>query len=174
MSYFDFGTETTGNFESNASNDFKPIPKNTVVKVIAEEAKWGCFEPNPEHIEIKWSITEGEYKNRKIFQKLRVNDSDEEKARKAVLMLGAIDHNCGGKLKTLTGKPTDSDLTSSLAFKPMFLKLDVWKIDKDDQGNKLYGDDVKQGNWVSSVSSQAVVTQTKEVVTAKEEDDLPF
>lgn len=167
MSFFDFGNEQNGNFEA-AINDFAPIPKGTVVKVIAEEAAWKQFEPNPEFIEIKWTITEGEYKNRKIFQKIKTQENDPEKAKKAMLMLGAIDHNCGGKLRNCTAKPTDQELTNALTFKPMYLKLDVWKITTETGEEKT-------GNWVSSVSSTAGTQQSTQAAPADvEKDDLPF
>ena len=175
MSFFDFGTEQTGTFDANTGGDFPPIPKGTVVKVIAEEAAWKVFEPNPEFIEIKWTITEGEYKNRKIFQKIRTQDSDPAKAKKAMLMLGAIDHNCGGKLRNCTAKPTDQELTNALTFKPMYLKLDVWTIKEDQQGNKLPESEWKHGNWVSSVSSTAGAQQASQAAPVDaEKDDLPF
>lgn len=169
MSFFDFGNEQNGNFEA-ASNDFAPIPKGTVVKVIAEEAAWKQFEPNPEFIEIKWTITEGEYKNRKIFQKIKTQENDPEKAKKAMLMLGAIDHNCGGKLRNCTAKPTDQELTNALTFKPMFLKLDVWSL-KTETG------ETKTGNHVVAVSSTSPAGKTNQdpqAVAAVDDSDLPF
>ena len=164
MSYFDFGNEQNGNFET-ASNDFAPIPKGTVVKVIAEEAGWKQFEPNPEFVEIKWTITDGEYKNRKIFQKIKTQENDPEKAKKAMMMLGAIDHNCGGKLRNCTAKPTDQELTNALTFKPMFLKLDVWSL-KTETG------ETKTGNHVVAVSSTAPQGQQKQAPV--DDSDLPF
>ena len=166
MSYFDFGNEQNGNFET-ASNDFAPIPKGTVVKVIAEEAGWKSFEPNPEFVEIKWTITEGEYKNRKIFQKIKTQENDPEKAKKAMMMLGAIDHNCGGKLRNCTAKPTDQELTNALTFKPMYLKLDVWSL-KTETG------ETKTGNHVVAVSSTAPQGQQKQVNNDIDEDLMPF
>lgn len=164
MSYFDFGNEQNGNFET-ANNDFAPIPKGTVVKVIAEEAGWKSFEPNPEFVEIKWTITEGEYKNRKIFQKIKTQENDPEKAKKAMMMLGAIDHNCGGKLRNCTAKPTDQELTNALTFKPMFLKLDVWSL-KTETG------ETKTGNHVVAVSSTA--PQGQQQAPVDDSDDMPF
>ena len=167
MSFFDFGNEQNGNFEASTGGDFAPIPKGTVVKVIAEEASWKCFEPNPEFVEIKWTITEGEYKNRKIFQKLKTQDADPQKAKKAMMMLGAIDHNCGGKLRNCTAKPTDAELSNALNFKPMFLKLDVWKITTETG-------EVKTGNHVVAVSSTQGAQQAQQAQTVDNDSDLPF
>lgn len=177
MSFFDFGNETTGNFEA-ASNDFAPIPKGTVVRVIAEEVKWKQFNADPEFVEIKWSIVDGEYKNRKIFQKIRTQDNDPQKAAKANKMLGAINFNAKGGLENLTHKPTDAELTNALTFKPMFLKLDVWTVKEDMSGNSLPEHEWKHGNHVTSVSSQGATTAAapKAPVPAANvtDDDLPF
>lgn len=170
MSFFDFGTEQNGNFET-ANNDFAPIPKGTVVKVIAEEVKWKQFNADPEFVEIKWSITEGEYKNRKIFQKIKTQDNDPQKAKKANMMLGAINFNAKGGLESLAGKPTDQELTNALTFKPMFLKLDVWEMEVEGQK--------KDGNFVVAVSSQQGTAKPQQAPTpapapADKDDDLPF
>ena len=167
MSFFDFGNEQTGNFEASTGGDFAPIPKGTVVKVIAEEVKWKTFEPNPEFIEIKWSITEGEYKNRKIFQKVKTQDSDPQKAKKAMAMLGAINFNAKGGLERLTTKPTDAELTNALTFKPMYLKLDVWKITTETGEEKT-------GNHVVAVSSTQGTAPKPQQQAVSTDDDLPF
>lgn len=171
MSFFDFGTETNGNFEQTAGGDFKPIPKDTVVKVIAENAKWSQFEPHPEYVEIQWQVTEGEFKNRKIFQKLKTQDPDPQKAKKAMMMLGAINHNANGNLDKLVHKPTDQELNNALTFKPMFLKLGVWEITTEN-GDK------KEGNWVVAVSSQGAsqpqAQRQQPVQTVDLDSDLPF
>lgn len=178
MSFFDFGTETNGNFEQTAGGDFKPIPKDTVVKVIAENAKWSQFEPHPEYVEIQWQVTEGEFKNRKIFQKLKTQDPDPQKAKKAMMMLGAINHNANGNLDKLVHKPTDQELNNALTFKPMFLKLGVWEIDKDEYGNTIPKDDRKSGNWVVAVSSQGAsqpqAQRQQPAQTVDLDSDLPF
>lgn len=169
MSFFDFGTETSGNFEASTGGDFAPIPKGTIVKVIAEEVTWEQFNADPEFISIKWSIVEGDYKNRKVFQKIRVQDSDPQKAQKANQMLGAINHNAKGGLEKLAHKPSDQELTNALTFKPMLLKLEVWLIKQDDGTTK-------QGNWVSAVSSAqgGVSAPTAPKATVEKDDDLPF
>lgn len=179
MSFFDFGTETTGNFEQGTGGDFTPMPKDTVVKVIAENAKWSQFEPHPEYVEIQWQVTEGEFKNRKIFQKIRTQDNDPQKAKKAMMMLGAINHNANGNLHTLAHKPSDQELNNSLTFKPMFLKLGVWEIDKDEFGNTIPKEQRKSGNWVVAVSSQGASqpqAQRQQQAQTNYDDDsnLPF
>ena len=176
MSFFDFGTETnTGSFESYT--EIQPIPKNTVVKAIAEQAKWSQYNDDPEFIEITWVVQGGDYNNRRIFQKCRTQDSDPVKAKKAMQMLGAINHNAKGNLDKISHKPTDSELAAAICFKPMMLKVGVWSIDKDEFGNPIPADQRKSGNWVAAVSP--VTSQTVQMANATQQqptdlDNLPF
>lgn len=188
MSYFKLSTgesvQSTGEFELGGG-DIKPIPKNTVLKVIAEQVKWTGFNDDPEFIGISWTVqAPAEYKNRKIFQKVKVDDRDPNVSDKAIRMLGAILHNAGSGFEALgEGKPTSDKLNSIITFKPMFLKLGVWEITKDELGNPLPTENVKSGNWVQAVSKAAPVqqaaqaqtqTQTRGGATSSLDDDLPF
>lgn len=155
MSFWDLSdntaiADTTGEFETGGG-DMTPIPGNTNVLAIADEAKWDDYEGD-RYISLRWSVMAPEdYKNRKVFQKIRVEDSDTKKADKAKRMLAAIDANAGGKLLSSGKEPDDEMLTKCLVNKPMVLKLQVWKITEDrNTGEKL--DEPKQGNWVSAVS----------------------
>lgn len=135
---------TTGEFESGGG-DIEPIPAKTQVKAAADEAKWDSYDGD-EYISLRWTIlAPTEYKNRKIFQKIRVLDSDGKKADKAKKMLAAIAVNAGGGLMKVTGKPTAADLQKHLLNKPMALQLQVWEIEKDDG-------EIKKGNWISAVA----------------------
>lgn len=181
MSFFDFGNtqENNGTFET-AGADFAPIPKGTIVKAIAEEAKWYGGEYEPEFISIKWQIVDGEYKKRKIFQKLHTQSDDPNKAKKAQMMLGAINFNANGGLEKLVHKPTDADLNNALTFKPMMLKLDVWVTKEDFQTKEpLPQSEWKSGNWISMVSPVGSVQQQSQAQKATtnnydESDNLPF
>lgn len=133
-----------GSFEMGGG-DMEPIPANTQVKAFAEEAKWDEHE-GLRHVSIKWIVIDGEYKNRKIFQKIRVFDTDTKKKDKAIQMLAAIDTNSGGGLQRIGQEPTDMDLQANLCNKPMALKVMVWKIADEQTG------EVKQGNWVGAVA----------------------
>ena len=181
MSFFDFGNEqeNNGNFEAG-SGDFSPIPKGTVVNVIAEEVKWKEFNSDPEFVEVKWTIVDGEYKGRKIFQKIHTQSNDPQKATKAQRMLGAINFNAKGGLENLSHKPTDAELTNALTFKKMALKLEVWTSKEDFQtGQALPESEWKSGNWVAAVSpvgAAQVQTQKAQPVAASVDvdADLPF
>lgn len=142
--------DTSGSFESGGGNE--PIPAKTQVKAAIDEAKWDDYEGD-EYISLRWNVlAPAEYKGRKIFHKVRVLDDDKKKADKQKKMLAAIATNAGGGLLKVEGKPTDQDLQKNLLNKPMALLLQVWKIDKERDGTPLAESDIKQGNWVSSVS----------------------
>lgn len=138
-------TKSNGTFDAGGG-DMEPIPSDTQVKAACEEAKWDSYEGD-EYINLKWTVlAPAEYKNRKIFQKIRVMDSDSKKSDKAKRMLSAIAMNAGGGLLKVEGKPTDMDLQKNLAMKPMALTLQVWEIEKSDGTGKA------TGNWVQQVA----------------------
>lgn len=145
MSFFTTSTgenaaaTATGEF-SAGGGDFAPIPKDTRVLAMCDEAKISEYQ-GQSYINLKWSIAQPkEYKGRVIFQKIKCWESDSNKRDKALRMLAAIDANAGGKLAASGAEPTDLSLQTSLTAKPMVLKLGVWDIDG------------KTGNWVQEVS----------------------
>ena len=152
MSFFTLSTGekavSTGSFETNAN--LPPIPANTELKAAVDEAENKTNNTTGEHyIELRWNILAGEYKGRKVFQKIRHSDADPKKADKAKMMLMAIDANCGGKLVKLNRAPTDQDLMVCLSGKPMAIKVQIWAIKNEQTG------ETSTGNWVSAVSGGA-------------------
>ena len=147
MSFFTLsdGQAVEQQSEFDAAQDLEVIPNNTKVLFAADTAEWAEYEGD-QYINIKWDILNGEYRGRKIFQKIRVKDSDPKKRDKALRMLVAIDTNCGGGLMRLGTEPTDMDLSVNILGKPMHGMLKVWKL-TDENG------EVKEGNWVAAVSS---------------------
>lgn len=136
--------DNSGTF-SSGGGDIEPIPNNTQVKAAIDEAKWDSYEDD-EYISLRWTVlAPAEFKNRKIFQKVRVKDSDSKKADKAKRMLGAIAANAGGGLLKIAREPSDSDLQKHLLMKPMALTLMVWEIEQQDGTSK-------RGNWVQQVA----------------------
>lgn len=166
--------------------DIAPIPDGTSVLATAEEAKNSEYQGD-EYLNIKWRVAKpAEYANRVIFQKVRVYDRDAQKADKGKRMLAAIAANAGGGLftemaKRNESKPSDISL-SQLCNRPMVLKLGVWNITEDRNGNPLPVKEHKSGNWVQAVapakagaaaeSKPAPVAKPKPVDTF--EDDIPF
>lgn len=153
MSFFTLSTGekavSTGSFETNTN--LPPIPANTELKAAVDEAENKTNNSTGEqYIELRWNILAGEYKGRKVFQKIRHSDADPKKADKAKMMLMAIDANCGGKLVKLNRAPTDQDLMVCLTGKPMAIKVQIWEM-KDEATKLVTG----TGNWVSAVSGGA-------------------
>ena len=145
MNFWAQNNEPVNGSAEMGGGEIKPIPAGTQVVAIIDEAKFDTYQ-NEQTIKLRWVIVDGEYKNRKIFHKLRVYDTDSEKAKKAQRMLLAIDHNCGGKLRQLGREPTDAELLMALSAKPMLIKLNVWEIDDQATGEK------KSGNWIVAVN----------------------
>ena len=147
MSFFQLSDnsaiENTGSFEMGGGQ-IEPIPSNTQVKAIVDEAKWDEYN-NERYISARWSIIDGEYLNRKIFQKIKVCETDPAKKDKALRMLAAIDANAGGGLMKLGYEPTDMDLAANLTNKPQAILLQRWDMTKDN------GEEIS-GNWVSAVA----------------------
>ena len=153
--------DTSGTFE--VSTSMEPIPDNTQVKAALDEIKWDQYDGD-EYISGRWNIlAPAEYKGRKIFHKIRVNDEKPAKADKAKKMLGAIAVNAGGGLLKLQTEPTDQDLQKHLMNKPMVINLLVWEIEG------------KSGNWVNSVAPlKAKEKAAAPIVEADDADDMGF
>lgn len=130
-----------GSFDMNIQS----IPDGTIAKSLIEEAKWECF-TNPEtgveqtFIKLTWSIVDGEFANRKVFQKMHVQDQDQSKAQRALQMFAAIDANAGGKIMATGTMPDDMMLSMSLQNVPMMITISEWSMNG------------KSGNYVSAVS----------------------
>lgn len=160
-------TETTGSMEMGGG-DIAPIPANTELLAAIDEAKMDSYEDDS-YISLRWSVmAPEEFKNRKIFHKVRVFDANPQKADKAKRMLMAIDHNCGGKLASSGQAPDDLNMQMALIAKPMMVKVQVWEMND------------KTGNWISSVAARnagqaptPAMTQAP-VAEANIDDDIPF
>ena len=162
----------TGAFEMGGG-DLAPMPKDTRVVAICEEAKNSEYE-GKKFLNLKWRVSlPAEFQNRVLFQKLQVYDPDAEKANRAKNMLSAIAVNAGGKLfaamqHSAEQAPSDASL-QSITNAPMVLLLDVWEIKESG----------KTGNWVKAVSKyerqqQAPVAPVAPAATPFTADDVPF
>lgn len=148
MSFWDFqdGDEAvTGTFEVGGGN-MEPIPNDTTCVAIIDEAKWDKDQLGNRLISLRWSVVApDDYKNRKVFHKLWVDDDkpdhkDPAKKRdKDKRLLAAIDFNAGGKLVASGRAPTNDALGMALMNKPMSIKVMLWEYNG------------KSGNWVSAV-----------------------
>lgn len=184
MSYFKLSTGenvvTDGDFK-NGGDGFEPIPSGQVVKAAVTSLKWDVYQDNPEVLALEWVIAAPQkYRNRKVFQKIKLNDPSTEVRDKAIRMFSAIYKNAGSDSSKFTSKPTEQQLISDLANKFMLLQLAVWESE----------DKTKSGNYVSRVSPMNNADQAAKVetivgaekpklaydpaATAENDDDLPF
>ena len=165
MSFWDL---SDGESAKDTGTDYE-VPGGNLAPII-DEAKWADKDGN-EYLSVRWSVLEPEqYKNRKVFHKLWVSDTDPgakdeaagiKKRDKARRMLAAIDANAGGKLARKDGKPSDDDLALHLCNKPMIIKCMVWEIEDRKTGETI------TGNWVSAVAPKAKGVDVKAATAAQ-------
>lgn len=164
-----------GKFEMGGG-DLAPIPEDSKVLAIAEEAKNSEYQGNT-YINVKWRISKpAEYANRVIFQKIQIYDAT--KSDKAKKMLAAIASNAGGGLfaameQRNESAPSDMSL-AQLCNRPMVLKLGVWELD----------DKSKSGNWIKAVApakagtaapvAPAAPAPAAPAVDAFDDESIPF
>jgi hypothetical protein len=159
-------TEATGKFEASAS--YELIPDGTTALAIITKPSIEQYNGD-EYINVEWTVAKPEaYKNRKVFQKVRVWDSNPKKADKAKAMLANIDKNAGGKLAKLDKDPTNESL-AVLTGKTMLIKILIWSIDD------------KTGNYIGAVSPRtteeaapAPTPKPVEIDDAFDDWDVPF
>ncbi len=163
--------------------DFEIIPAGTNVLFQIESIEIkepGDFD-STEYLNIQWSILKpDDYANRRVFQKIRIFDTDSTKRKKARTMLSAIDTNSGGRLSAYGKKKgksladfTSEDFTVCLVGQSMMGKLMVWK-DNDTKEPK--------GNWVQQVSpagnskplASAPKAAPEPIKEDDSDDDIPF
>ena len=161
-----FGQTKVQNAFELGGGSFEPIPDGTKVKAAIDEAKWDSYQEET-YISLRWAILEGEFKGRKVYQKVRISDVSPQKAEKAMTMLVAIDANAGGAIYAAGVKPDDMSLSINLMNKPMIIRLATWEIND------------KKGNWVNAVSSvgQGIApTQQPQAPQAAQnfDSDIPF
>lgn len=157
--------------EFELGGGFEVIPDGSRVLAAVEECKDDQWE-GERFFNLKWRILEGDYKNRIIFQKLKVFSSKEKQRDNAITMLAAIDANAGGKLMASGKEPTDFAIASALANRPMILLLRVWESE----------DKQKTGNYVAGVFSRQQTKATpahKQSAPSNEppmdfDNDIPF
>lgn len=139
-----------GNTDFSIDTSFALIPDGEQLVALIDEAGWVEDKYNGWVIQNRWTVLEGEYKGRMLYQKLKVESENPSQAEKAKRMLLAIDANAGGEIKLSGEKPDNQMLAMHLMNVPMVIKTKVWKMEnEDDDGNIIE----RTGNWVCAVSS---------------------
>jgi hypothetical protein len=160
MSYFGSLAKEAGNsFEMSGS--IEPIEAGTHLLAVMDEAHWQDGRAGgPDYVEVRWNVLQPQqYANRKVYQKVHIEDKDEKRREKHQRMLLTMDAIAGGKLAAAGERPTDAGL-ATLLNKPMMIRVDVWETD-----------DGKRGNWVSKVGpAKETPPRAPEAIEA----DVPF
>lgn len=157
--------ENLGMFEMGGG-EIEPIPAKTQLLAFIDEIKWDEYD-GESYISARWSVIKPEeYKNRKIFQKLKVNQEDSKKREKAVRMLMAIDHNAKGGLLAKGKEPNSSELQKALCNKPMVVMVQIWSIEDKNTG------ETKKGNWISAVAPKTAGTPDRAVEVVRETKEM--
>ena len=167
----DFWGNTTVQQEGvQTSVESEPMPEGTTVTVVLEEAKNDEYQ-GTETAKMTLVIIDGEYKKRKIFAKLKIKDDDDNKASLAKQALMWLFKTTETTLPQ--GMPTDQDLMSMcMKNKPFKVKLGLWCIEKDDNGEKLAI--AKKGNFVRAWLPMSHVEEVKQVDAFGKDDEVPF
>lgn len=158
------GNGATGEY----SHSVEPIPDKTKVLAYIEQA---LMEKGPydEHelVKLQWRVLKPqEYKDRVVFQKVKVYGGEEHKRVRQLKMLQAIDANAGGGISR--SNILNDQTLATLERKPMMLQIGVWEMED------------RTGNWVMAVAPKPasiavdVPKPAPVAATIDDDDDLPF
>lgn len=125
-----------GKKESAFSGGFELLPEGTQVQAqvthvllqkerVFTNQSTGAEETAAPHFEVKWTVLDGPYKSRVLFQKLRVFEEDEKKAKRAKNMLMYLFNIFN--LKPPAAFPSESDVMS-FSNKIGYLLVGVWEM----------------------------------------------
>lgn len=134
----------TGEAADAFAKEFVLIPNDTLV-LAKIESFMNCEHSGFKYLLIEWMLTEGDFKNRKVQQKLKVfgggnQDRDPAKVKHRALNMLKLIYNMFNVKPSHGGEPTDNDLSVFVG------KVAGIKI-RETEPNA----DGKQYNWVSEV-----------------------
>lgn len=156
----------TGKPEDAFAKTFTTIPDNTAALAKIEKFSVAVFNDKSlnageTYFSIDWKITEGDFKNAMVNQKLRVCELDKQKRHRALNMLALLYQTFGVK-RTHENMPDDKDL---MKFQGMIAGIRIRETEPNQEG--------KTFNWVSEVHKKegfVSETGTKLVVTHTNKD----
>ena len=130
--------ELSGKAEDAFTKIFSVIPDNTTTI-----AKIDKFIINENFYQIEWKITEGEFKNQHVFQKIKAFDADPKKRHRALNMMMYI-YNLFNVKPNHSSKPTEDDLKVFID-KHAGIKIKEWSMERTDSPGFI------EGNFVSEI-----------------------
>lgn len=149
MSYFKKldGSEVVSSGEYESGGGFEAIPDDTECHAYISEVEWkqppATASMQDECIGVEWTIATGDFKNRKIFQNLRVKSDDEKIHDKGMLVLATLYSIAGKDVTKIEKEPSDADLNKILLNQKAGLKIGLMKDKKDGT----------QRNYIKSIKS---------------------
>lgn len=161
----------TGTQEDAFIKEFSIIPDGTMalskITGFVKQVKQGLF-----HYEVEWEITDGEFKRRKVIQKIKAFDSDPKVRHRALNMLKLL--YIMFKIKPETAdEPSDKELVQFIS-KIAGIRIREWAMEKQD------GSGIMEGNFISEVhqaagfkSETGVKMSVTHVNTASSQSSLP-
>ena len=175
MSFWDSQVgQVTGSAEDAFTPDFgEPIPNNTTA-VAKIDTFLNEKNQDKKYLNIWWLLLDGDFKGRKVSQKIKVFDEDTKVRHRALNMLKYL---CDlFKIEVWPHAPSDQNLASFVG-KVAGIKIREWSMPKQD------GSGMASGNFVSevhdSVGFQSVTGEKMEVAPVEKkassfEDDISF
>jgi hypothetical protein len=181
MSIWDkqYANEVAKSVETTIDLDVsEPLPAGSYIAIVTDVTS-KSWEGEPEVITLQWRVVDGEYKNRIVFQRLRIYDTDQQKAIKAFRMLCAIDANCGGRFKAERMDATPENLKMAFVRRMMRITLKIWELN-DKRGNFVVG--IAPSSTPAPAAAPAAAPASapeanQPVIGASvnpEDDDIPF
>ncbi len=118
MGYWDNASDEA--VKESGKTGFAVIPNDTNALAIIENVCLKKWQDNPEYVSVEWVLIDGEFKNRHIWQSLRIDDEDEAKANRA--------RNTLLKIYEIAGAKKPNDRPSNMELFPLIGKQAGIKI----------------------------------------------
>ncbi len=186
------GMPITGSKDLAYLKDFENIPNNTMALAKIESFKLHEEIRQFDGMEIKeyrivWKLTDGEFKNREVIQKIKPFDANSASADRALNMMKLVMDLCK-YVPTHSLAPTDQDLLL-MKGQELGIKIGEWKMPKQDGSGFMTGNNVKEVHAKSgfecatgeslkeekrSPPESALTRNKRGVDTSDLNDDIPF
>lgn len=127
--------------QETSKAQYEPLPDDVEVKAILTECMWECTwgkENESSHVKCVWAITEQQYGNRRIFDKLKLHDEKVSAVKTGKRKLMMLDKIANAGIVKANVEPDDYAL-KRLEGTAVTIKLGLWEING------------RKGNYVKSI-----------------------
>src|SRR5260221_3479136 len=150
--YQEAGVEIDGSEKNSHVQSFSVIPEGTQAAAMIKSATAAEIEGVPQHYEVIWKLTSGDFKGQEVKQKINCFDQDAKKRARAKNMLVRL-FKLSNATPTHSNAPNDADL-KPLVGKVAGIMIREWAMPKKD------GSGMSEGNWISEVHAVTPEFQT--------------